>query len=667
MKKNLALILALVMIIGSLLAVVPMAEEGVEEPVAAPTAGKAGPDIKYSNINYADKIYMMFAVPVTTLEEGEELKLLVWESRDDSFIFSYNDVAKEVISAEAAPATINGESYLVFKYDKLSAADMANNICARTVIVKADAPVAYGSVIEYSILEYITAAKGGFDGIAGLTDASKIELLDSMLTFGALAQKYLLEKEPEYYVNETLNKVFVTPVVNGVAQPKTFSGFYKYEEGGEVTLNFPYFDVTQVVRVLDAQGNEVVDIDESVAGIQVASSATDIELTVEYQNTALTTLVAENYGADFNFNTVDGYTGTSTEFNKASGTGNGDKALYNGDMTLNKIKQITWNNSSASFTHGSEKTDGSSKNYRRYHGFKAVADPENEGQLVFQWTASDYGGFTHSQFSEQNLKAAGVGDMVGTVITFSMDLGGHNGKVANIGSLYHRLRVTKYYDNNADGTPKLDESGAAQTSTTRIDIDTHICRVNGGYFQIATTPTSGTTPAYINVAEVPVNGMKKFAVSVDYDAEMIYAYVEDDNGVMQLTKSAPIFCAKYAANAGKLGFDGMKSLVLPSTAEGVIAAQSGWTFTGSSNWGSGDSALVDLDGDGNATDKVLEGYVPNDNSYWALVNDKLVQFKNNNGPKMSPNYNLKAVQMYAEANCGILIDNYYLMVGNPYI
>ena len=135
---------------------------------------------------------------------------------------------------------------------------------------------------------------------------------------------------------------------------------------------------------------------------------------------------------------------------------------------------------------------------------------------------------------------------------------------------------------------------------------------------------------------------------------------------MQLIDSASIYCAKYAANAGKLGFDGMKSLILPSTAEGVITCQSGWTFTGAGNWGDGNNALVDLDGDGEATDKVMDGYVENDKSYWALVNDKLVQYKNDNGPKMSPNYNLKAVQMYAEANCGILIDNYYLLVGNPY-
>ena len=153
------------------------------------------------------------------------------------------------------------------------------------------------------------------------------------------------------------------------------------------------------------------------------------------------------------------------------------------------------------------------------------------------------------------------------------------------------------------------------------------------------------------------------------EAEMIYGYAEDENGVMQLTASGPIFCAKYAANATKLGFDGMKSLILPSTAEGVITCQSSWTFTGASNWGDGNNALVDLDGDGMATDKVMDGYVANPTSVWALVGDKLVKYSASThtaDQRMSPNYNLKAVQMYAEANCGILVDNYYLVVGNPY-
>ena len=660
MKKNLALVLSIVMLLGSLFGVMSMAEatEETTPPVEETPVVEYAPKIAYSNVSYTDKMYVSFAVNAPAqLAEGESVKLILWSSIDSVDTFSYKSEKKLVIDAEAELAKIGEADYLVFKYDALTAADLANAIYARPVVVSADKATAYGSVVEYSVLEYISAAKGEFEGIAGLEDPEYIGVLDSMIEFGALAQKYLLEDAPEFFVNEKLSKIFMTPSLVGVAKDKTFAGFFKYEEDGFITLTFPHFDGYEVVSVSDKDGAAVVDADPDTAGFQIASVDADVELGVAYKNIAITTLVADNYGADFNFNTVDGYTGSSTNFAQGA-------SAKDGTHSLNGVKQITWNNSSISYTHGGEKADGSNKNWRRYHGFKTVADPENEGQLVFQWTASDYGGFTHAQFSENNLRAAGIDDTIGAVITFEMELGGHNGKVANVGSLYHRLRVSKYYDNNADGTPQLDESGNPKISTTKIDIDTHACRVSGGVLQIYIGDK-----VYADVGVIPVDGMRKFAVSLDYDAEMIYGYAEDENGVMQLTASGPLFCAKYAANAAKLGFDGMKSLILPSTAEGVISFSNGWTFTGSSNWGDGDNALVDLDGDGEATDKVMDGYVNNPTSYWALVDGKLTAFsasKHTADQRVSPNYNLKAVQMYAETNCGLLVDNYYLVVGNPY-
>ena len=70
MKKNLALILALVMLLSTVFAVVPMAAEAEATPPAA--ASEYEPKISYANINYSDKMYMMFAVPApATLNEGD--------------------------------------------------------------------------------------------------------------------------------------------------------------------------------------------------------------------------------------------------------------------------------------------------------------------------------------------------------------------------------------------------------------------------------------------------------------------------------------------------------------------------------------------------------------------------------------------------------------------
>ena len=96
MKKNLALVLALAMLLGSLFCVAPMAEG--EEDVTVEESGKYIPEIAYANVNYTDGIYMMFAVAAPTgLAENESVKLLVWESRDDSLCFSYLDTMKDVL------------------------------------------------------------------------------------------------------------------------------------------------------------------------------------------------------------------------------------------------------------------------------------------------------------------------------------------------------------------------------------------------------------------------------------------------------------------------------------------------------------------------------------------------------------------------------------------
>ena len=163
MKKNLALILAIVMLLGSLFGVMSMAEatEETTPPAEETPAVRYVPEIAYANLNYSDKMYMMFAVPApAALEEGASVKLIAWESREESLAFSYNDIIKEVVLAEAETINIGGVDHLVFKYDKLAASDMTNVICARPVVVKNDVATAYGKLVEYSVLEYISTAKG---------------------------------------------------------------------------------------------------------------------------------------------------------------------------------------------------------------------------------------------------------------------------------------------------------------------------------------------------------------------------------------------------------------------------------------------------------------------------------------------------------------------------
>ena len=285
MKKNLALILALVMLMGTIFSVIPVAA------AEATASASYEPKISHANINYSDKMYMMFAVPAPTsaIGEGNTVNLLVWNGIE-SESYSFKDTNVEILSAEADKALIDGAWHYVFKYDGLAAADMTKIISARPVIVntweetvqveispeeKNDAgevikdavyedqivvhkdAVDYGNVVEYSVLEYVATAKGEFGGTALAKEV--IAMLDSMIAFGGLAQIYS-GSEYEFLASDELGKIWYVPVINGVVGEKVFGGFFK--KGTElVTVSAPHFDEYAFVSFVDADGNAIYDVD----------------------------------------------------------------------------------------------------------------------------------------------------------------------------------------------------------------------------------------------------------------------------------------------------------------------------------------------------------------------------------------------------------------------
>ena len=308
MKKNLALILALVMLMGTIFSVIPAA-------AAEATASTSyEPKISHANINYSDKMYMMFAVPAPTssIGEGNTVNLLVWNGIE-SEAYSLKDQNVELLSAEADKALIDGAWHYVFKYAGLTAADMTKIISARPVIVNTweetvkveispeekneagevikeavyedqivvhkDA-VVYGDLVEYSVLEYVATAKGEFGGEA-LAD-EVLATLDAMLVFGGLAQKYSTGSY-DFLADDELGKIWYTPVINGVAGEKVFGGFFK--KGAEfATVEAPHFDDYAFETFVDAEGNELYDADGLADnGTQVFAPVDgDVELFANY-------------------------------------------------------------------------------------------------------------------------------------------------------------------------------------------------------------------------------------------------------------------------------------------------------------------------------------------------------------------------------------------------
>ena len=173
MKRRIALILAIVMLVGTLFSVLSFAE-GETAPEVTPEA-ESYTDVKiaYANLNYSDKINMKFAVPVyADLPEGAKVELILWESYEDGVVFRYSEaVADEnnaasasLLAPEADKATIGGKEHLVFIYDALTPEKMTDVVYLRPVITLADGKLVYGDVINYSILEYVVTAQGGFEG-----------------------------------------------------------------------------------------------------------------------------------------------------------------------------------------------------------------------------------------------------------------------------------------------------------------------------------------------------------------------------------------------------------------------------------------------------------------------------------------------------------------------
>ncbi len=603
MKRNLALILVLVMLTGSLFSVIPMAADTSSSP--APEAAYK-PEIAYANLSYLDKIYMEFAVPApASLEEGAAVKLIVWGARDESLAYSYNDIIKTVVDAEAETVKIGDADYLVFKYDELDAVDIAQVICARPAIVKDGAASSYGKLVEYSILEYIASAKGEIEGIEGITDQERIGVLDDLLDFGALAQQYLLQKEPEFYVNEELHEIYANPVINGVAKDKVFAGFFKYSENTFTTLQLPFFDGTGIIAVKDAEGNEVVDIDEDTDGIQMITVDSDLTLTVEYQNIVIRNLSADELGPD-----VD-----AANYGDVTGGHYGMVARKDSNGGVNLGPDVTCNLSGWACQLDSY----GRMNY--WHGFRTVTDPEDPNGLVLMASGTGAPALNFTSTKAADWAGYGFGDTVYPAFTFEITLGAVNGRMPTTGNYYFRHRGS---------APGVDE--AAYTNL-------HVFSIKDGEVILADKTVVG------KIAET---GMTKFAITFDALTNKIYGYRENEEGVMENTAVGNVtfestWTKRHNAHLANLADEDPTNDTALASYESVFTyftkstLEPTWNFT-----------------NGPATNPEFENAS-------IEINGVMTPIKGANGV-----FNMEAVKALAERDYSYLLDDFRLTLGAIY-
>ena len=606
MKKNLAFILALVMILGSLFSVVPMAEEGeVETPVEE--SGKYIPEISYANVNYTDGIYVMFAVAAPAeLAENESVKLLVWESRDDSIAFSYSDTIKDVLDAEAEPVTIGEQSYLVYKYSSLDATEMTDVICARPVIVKDDVATSYGKLVDYSIREYVESAKGNLDGIAAVESEDVLKALDEMLVFGSLAQQFSGD-DYKYLADDELKSVYATSIVNGIDKGRAFAGFFKYEEGGSATIVSPFFDGTGIEKITDAEGNIIEDLDTYTDGLQINAIDGDVEIVVYYKNAVARSFSAEVFGEGMEANNYDDVVGGNNLVTKGS---NGYTITFKG--------------------YGSANVSGVAcimDSYNRmnyWHSIKTVYAPNDPENLVFQLTATNKPALQFSNVTATEFAGIGFGDTVYPAFTFELTLGSVNGVLPDTGLYYFRHRAS---------------------SATGVDgfayADLNLFKLAKGKLQLS----DGTV-----IGEVPTDGsLRRFAITIDALTGMTYGYAENvETGVMEKTSEGMIalaatyigrhnaYIADPVANADLACYENIFSFF---TKSGKLEPT--WVF------GNGGNTSATIEGASVEIDGVMTPL--------KTVDSEGKTF-----------FNMEAVKAYAEQNFSFLLDDFNLVMGYVY-
>ena len=611
MKKNLALILALVMIIGSLFSVVPMAEGETDSEVA--DTGRYVPEIAYANVNYTDSIYMMFAVPApAALNDGAAVKLIVWESRLDSIAFSYNDNIKDVLDAEEETITIGEQSYLVFKYKGINAAEMTKTICARPAIVSDGVATSYGELVEYSVLEYVESAKGNIDGIAGIENEETVDLLDNMLEFGSLAQKYS-GNYSSYLPTDELRKIYVTTVVNGVERDRVFAGFFKYEEGTDVTLETPFLDGTTIDKITDAEGNKLEDVDIYSDGVQIEAVDEDLEIKVYYKNAVARTFNADIFGPGVNVNnyTTEFAAGANNKITHASVTGIGFTGYGTANLSGGACSLDSYNR----------------MNY--WHSVKTVASPvEGDDGVVFQFTATNAPCIDFNKVTASDFQGVGFGDTIYPAFTFEITLGMVDGKMpASVGSYYFRHRLT--WGKNSKGD-----------DITWVNLYIFTVKDN----KVIIYDGDNKTDNDVVVGEIPTTGMRKFAITLDAITGAIVCFAENESGVMEKTGETQICLSKDFLNRQAAYFED------PETNATLACYENLYTFFT-------ESGKLDATFNFGAGDKVQ----PKFEASSIEIDGVDTPIKNEDG-----SFNMTAVQALAERDYSFLMDDFNLVMGFAY-
>lgn len=256
-------------------------------------------DITATNLSFEDSVYIKYSVAFDKkYVNPDDIRMLIWRDAQDEYTKGSELVELESIGTEV----IDGVECAIFAYSGLSASQMTDNVYARAY-VEIGSEICYSDAKKYSILQYAYNMMG--KTATASDDEALITLLEDMLEYGALAQKYTDYKLDSLATDE----FYQIKLAGGLLSDNFNHGLYK--AGQKVTINAPQTsNGAKFVAWRDKSGNKIstnptceITVGETnavyFAVYEIADSSANLQYTLNEDETAyILTGVGECKDAD---------------------------------------------------------------------------------------------------------------------------------------------------------------------------------------------------------------------------------------------------------------------------------------------------------------------------------------------------------------------------------
>lgn len=184
-------------------------------------------DITATNLSFDDSVYIKYAVAFDKSKVNiDDVHMLIWLEPKDEYTKGTHLIELDNAGIEK----IDGVDCIIFEYSGLSASQMTDVVYARAY-VEIGGEVCYSDAKKYSILQYAYSMMGKTS--APSDDEKLIALLEDMLSYGELAQRYT-----DYKLDSLATDDFYQiKIAGGLLNDGFNHGLYK--TGETVTINAP--------------------------------------------------------------------------------------------------------------------------------------------------------------------------------------------------------------------------------------------------------------------------------------------------------------------------------------------------------------------------------------------------------------------------------------------